>query len=132
MPTIKEMIINVFQDRIGEEFSREEIIDLVVNAYPGTNRASVIPSDYCYNLINAGIAFDFHFLESLGEMEGQYRCLGLNHSYTGSIFWRPKGQNPQEVGEWREGKFHLFQKAPQRALRKWGACQWIDPSQLGN
>jgi len=132
MPTIKEMIIKVFQDRIGEEFSREEIIDLVVNAYPGTNRASVIPSDYCYNLINAGIAFKFHFLESLGEMEGQYRCLGLNYSYTGAILWRPVGQPPKKVGRWQNGRFNLYHNAPERALRKWGADQWIDPSQFGN
>jgi hypothetical protein len=132
MPTIKERFTEVFRNEIGNEFSREEVIDLVVNAYPGTNRKSVIPSDYCYNIINAGIEFDFHLFKSLGEMEGQYRCLGLNNSYTGSIHWRPKGQNPQEVGEWREGRFHLFPNAPQRTLRRWGACQWIDPRQLRN
>ncbi len=61
---IKDKVLSVFQDRIGQNFSREEIIDLVVIAYPGTNRSSVIPSDYCYNLINVGIPFNFHIFES--------------------------------------------------------------------
>jgi hypothetical protein len=48
MPTVKEKVVNVFNDRVGEKFLREEIIDLVVHAYPETPRGSVIPSDYCY------------------------------------------------------------------------------------
>ncbi|MCL4503473.1 MAG: hypothetical protein M1438_16730 [Deltaproteobacteria bacterium] len=105
MPRIKEKVINVFQSKIGEVFDREEIIDLVVNEYPETNRGSVIPSDYCYNMVNAGINFDFHLFESLGE--GRYKCLGLNQPYTGPIYW--KGQ---KVGEWKDGRFRLSRNAP--------------------
>ena len=75
MPTIKTKVIEVFEDRIGEVFLRNEIIDLVVNRYPGTNRSSVIPSDYRYNVVNVGIDFDFHLFESLGE--GRYDAWDL-------------------------------------------------------
>ena len=124
MPTIKTKVIEVFEDRIGEVFLRNEIIDLVVNRYPGTNRSSVIPSDYRYNVVNVGIDFDFHLFESLGE--GRYRCLGLDNPYTGDIDWRPVNQPPMTVGKWEEGRFRLFKDAPQRALQRWGADQWVD------
>ena len=122
MPTVKEKVETVFQKKIGEEFLRKEIIDLVVYAYPesGTNRASVIPSDYCYNMVNAGINFDFHVFEYLGE--AQYRCLGLHCSYNGAIHWIG-----EQVGEWQDGKFRLRQNAPPRARQRWGVDQWIDP-----
>jgi hypothetical protein len=124
MPTIKEKIMDVFQKRIGEKFDREEIIDLVVNKYPGTNRGGVIPSDYCYNMINAGINFDFHIFKSLGVREGRYQCIGRKKPYTGAIYW--KGE---QVGEWKDGRFLLRKNAPQRALRRWGADKFIDPLQ---
>jgi hypothetical protein len=104
---IKDKILSVFQDRIGENFSREEIIDLVVIAYPGTNRSSVIPSDYCYNLINATLPFNFYLFESLSE--GRYKCLGPNYPYAGPIYW--KGE---KVGEWEEGTYQLWRDPRKR------------------
>ena len=98
---IKDKVLSVFQDRLGEKFLREEIIDLVVNAYPGTNRSSVIPSDYCYNIVNAGIPFDFHIFKFLGE--GRYKCLGPNYPYTGPIYWKR-----EQVGKWEEGIYQLW------------------------
>jgi hypothetical protein len=132
MPTIQEKVIEAFQNRIRKEFLRKEIIDLVVNQYPGTNRSSVIPSDYCYNMVNAGINFDFHFFESLGEKEGRYRCLGHNYQFTGAIYWKPMGAICEQVGEWQNGRFQLWQNAPERARLKWGINHWIDPRQQGN
>jgi hypothetical protein len=110
MPTIKQKVENVFQNRIGEKFIREEIIDMVVNAYPGTPRGNVIPSDYCYNRINKDNAkkFDFHFFEWLDD--AQYLCLGPNHQYTGTIYWRPKHwKKDKAVGEWKEGSYKLWE-----------------------
>jgi hypothetical protein len=124
MPTIKEKVKKVFQDRIGE-ILREEIIDLVLEAYPGTNRASVIPSNYCYNMVTAGIDFDFHLFEALGE--GRYRLLGLCYPYTGAIYWEPMGENREQVGEWEDGRFRLWQNDPQRTVQKGGEDEWNDP-----
>lgn len=98
---IKNKVLSVFQNRVGEKFLREEIIDLVVNAYPETNRSSVIPSDYCFNIINAGIQFDFHIFESLDG--GRYKCLGPNHQYTGPVYWKR-----EQVGKWEEGRCQLW------------------------
>jgi len=99
---IKDKVSTVFKDKAGQTFTRKGILDLVLTAYPGTNRKSVIPSDCCYNIINAGmIKFDFHIFESLGG--GRYRCLGLKYPYTGSIYWRG-----EEVGKWIEGKYDLW------------------------
>jgi hypothetical protein len=102
MPTIKEKVMDVFENRIGEKFGREEIIDLVVNKYPETKRGSVIPSDYCYNMVNAGINSGINFLknpplfEYLGE--ARYKWLGLEYRYTGAIYWKGR-----KVGEWDDG-----------------------------
>ena len=107
MSTIKQKVEKVFQNRVGEKFTRKEIIDLVVSAYPETNRGSVIPSDYCYNRINCGDKFDFHFFEWIDK--AQYQCLGPKHPYTGSIFWRPKHQKQDmPVGEWKKGSYKLW------------------------
>jgi hypothetical protein len=130
MPTIKEKVANVFKDRIGEEFLREGIIELVVIAYSGTNPTSVIPSDYCYNMVNAGINFDFHHFESLGEHEGRYRCLRRCCKYTGRIYWKPVGAACEQVGEWKDGRFRLRQNAPPNLIERYGVDRWIAPCLL--
>jgi hypothetical protein len=93
---IKDKVRIALKDCRGEVLSRQKIIDLVIDSFPSTNRASVIPSDYCYNLYNRGIAFDFHILEWLER--NRYKVLGLGYTYEGSILWRGK-----QVGEWRKG-----------------------------
>jgi hypothetical protein len=85
--TIRDKVLLVFENRTGETFAREGIIDLVVRAYPGTPRGSVIPSDYCYNTINKdSTSFKLHLFESLGA--GAFKCLGPNNIYSGPIYWK--------------------------------------------
>jgi hypothetical protein len=99
---IRDKVLSVFENRTGETFRREEIIDLVVGAYPGTPRGSVIPSDYCYNSINKdGTSFKLHLFESLGT--GGFKCLGLNATYSGPVYWKS-----EQVGQWEEGKVRLW------------------------
>lgn len=99
---IRDKVLAVFKNRVGEKFGREEIIDLVINTYPGTNRGGVIPSDYCYNAINKDPAsFNPHLFESLGH--GSFKCLGPGHPYSGSIYW--KGE---QVGKWEQGKYQIW------------------------
>jgi hypothetical protein len=96
--TIRDKIFNVFgADHFGQILSSREIIDIVEAAYRGTNRTSVIPSDYCYNIVNRGIKFEFHLLEHKGA--GQYKVLGPGYDYEGPIYWKGK-----KIGEWRKGE----------------------------
>ena len=87
----------VFKNKRNETYRRNEIIDMVIAVYPDTNRTSVIPSDYCYNLTNRGIPFKTHLFESLGS--GNYKCLGENFPYEGEIYWKN-----EKVGYWYKGK----------------------------
>jgi len=95
--TLKDKIENVFSKEIGKLFTRREIVALVIEQYPDTNSTSIIPSDYCYNMINKGIIFQNHLFEQLDT--GNYKVLGKNYAYEGPIFW--KGE---KVGEWKKGE----------------------------
>ena len=100
--TIRDKVLRVFHNRAGQTFARKEIIDLFVDAYPGTPRGSVIPSDYCYNSINKdSTSFNLHLFESLGT--GTFKCLGLNAAYSGPVYWKT-----EQVGQWEQGKVRLW------------------------
>lgn len=95
---IQEKVSSIFAKQIDGIIKREEIIDKVIAVYPGTNRTSVIPSDYCYNIINKdSTSFIIRLFESLGA--GNYKCLGKNYPYVGDIYWKDK-----KVGSWIKGK----------------------------
>ncbi len=94
--------------RFGETLTGEQIIDRIEAAYPrtdtdkGTNRSSIIPSDYCCNIVNNGITFKFHYFEYLRDArrgEPQYKVLGEDFDYEGAIFWKK-----EIVGEWLKGE----------------------------
>jgi hypothetical protein len=100
--TILAKICTIFNNKyIGKILSSKEIIDLVIQTYPGTNRTSVISSDYCYNITNKGISFKNHIFEYLEN--GNYKVLGHGYDYEGPISW--KGE---QVGEWRKGEKRPF------------------------
>lgn len=87
---IWDKVRKVFDSKhFGETLTRKQVIDRIETAYPGTNRKSVIPSDYCYNIVNNGIAFKFHYFEYMrGAQRGepQYKILGENFDYEGAIY----------------------------------------------
>ena len=92
---IWDKIRSVFCDEVGKKFTTGEIINLVVERYPDTNKTSIIPSDYCYNMVNKGIYFENHVFEYLDH--GYYKVLGTSYNYLGPIFWKDK-----RVGEWKK------------------------------
>ncbi len=59
---------------------------------------SIIPSDYCYNRVNDGIALSkptlFEYVEA-----GRYRCLGEHYPYNGSIYHKDLVVGKCESGE---------------------------------
>jgi hypothetical protein len=83
-------------NKLGEIHTRKEIIDMVLDAFPGTKRSGVMPSDYCYNIINAGIKFEHHLFEYLED--ARYRVLGKGYPFVGPILWKGR-----KVGEWQVG-----------------------------
>jgi hypothetical protein len=86
----------------GESLTAKQIIDMIKAAYPETNRGSVIPPDYCYNKVNNGIPFKFHYFEYLRDArrgDPQYKVLGEHFDYEGAIYWKE-----EIVGEWVKGE----------------------------
>lgn len=88
MVTAVNEMISVYG--IGAEVTRPEIIAVLHNKY-GVAIGSIIPSDYCYNIVNVGI--DLVKKPMLFEWSegGKYRCLGENYDYNGPI--THKGEN---------------------------------------
>lgn len=107
--TILEKVEETFANyTIGTNLSRMEIIEAVHQKY-NTNRSSIIPSGYCYNITNLGKqishAMDlFCIFEYVGR--NTYKYLGKNYPYTGPVYHKPKGSRKEYlVGYWKNGVF---------------------------
>ena len=61
----------------------------------GYGRDSVLPSDYCYNVINRA-SFSFRHPVLVRVSRGMYRYVGAGYPYTGSVMWKPCTR-PNEV-----------------------------------
>lgn len=70
----------------------------------GHRESSVLPSDFCYNRINAGIPSDNHPM-FVHEGRGLYRFVGRSCAYTGLRWHKPQGGPERVVGRWLEGTF---------------------------
>jgi hypothetical protein len=71
-------------------------------------KGNILPSDYCYNLINrAPVSFRFPVFEWVEW--GKYRYLGPDYNYTGPILWKPRGESERKVGEWESGVCRLWE-----------------------
>lgn len=62
---------------IGTSMKRQDIISLINSRY-GTKTSSIIPSDYCYNMMNKGIPED-HVSFFLNIGTGLYEYVGENY-----------------------------------------------------
>jgi len=74
----------------------------------GYGRDSVIPSDYCYNVINKAPYSCRHPVLVRVE-RGRYKYVGPDYAYTGPILWKPKQESERQVGRWNHGVCHLEQ-----------------------
>ena len=85
--------------RLRTNESGEEI--RLVEKLKSFSIGSIIPSDYCYNLCNAGIDFSKwpHLFEWVAR--GRYKFWGKNYPYTGKVLTA----NDKEYGTWYEGTF---------------------------
>ncbi len=73
----------------------------------GINEGSVIPSDYCYNIVNLDPkAHDFkagHPRLLIQIKRGLYKYVGRNYPYDGFITHKGK-----IVGKWDNGKYEFY------------------------
>lgn len=95
----------ISRNGIGCEISSQELKALI-DARFDTNFSSVIPSDYCYNRVNKGIAFLKYprLFAYIGR--GMYKCLGENYPYDGPVYAQPKGSKTEMiVGTWKNRSF---------------------------
>jgi hypothetical protein len=97
----RDKFYNLFaSSNLGKVLTHRNIQDMIIDAYSGTNRSSILPADYCYNITNAGIQnfeHQLHLFEHLGD--AKYRVLGIDYPFEGPI-----SQDGKQVGEWRDGK----------------------------
>jgi len=106
-----ELVEQTFSEyQIGTLFTRNEIVQLIHVKY-GINKASIIPSGYCYNITNLGKQADkemnrFYNFEYVSR--GKYKYLGKNYPYSGNVYHKPKWTGKAEiVGEWKNGTYFL-------------------------
>ncbi len=94
--------------QFGERLLRTEDIEREVESLGGYAPGSVLPTDYCYNRINkAPFSFRYPVFERVER--GRFRYLGPHYNYTGSILWKPRGASERKMGEWKSGKFVLWE-----------------------
>ncbi len=105
--SIWNKIVQTFQGKEGKEFKRFEIIDMISQKFPDTNKGSISPSDYCYNITNNDFKFEDVVEYRLFKQTSRavYKYLGPNFNYSGLVTW--KGI---KYGEWENGKFRKFPK----------------------
>jgi hypothetical protein len=119
--TTVEQLQEVFRGREGQLVTSAQVKELMQREY-GRNPTSVIPTDYCYNRLNAGINFDKHLFVRISRSEFKY--VGPSYPYSGLVFWQPKGSGLERiVGEWKDGVLELFdgldtQPTPEEACHK--------------
>ncbi len=101
--TIKECVIEYCESSVSKLFMRSDLIDGIAKRF-GINPGSIIPSDYCYNRLNAGIRMAQPFLERIGH--GEYKYLGKGYPYTGIVSGCRKGSGSERiVGHWSVGEY---------------------------
>ncbi|XGW00951.1 MAG: hypothetical protein ACAF41_34705 (plasmid) [Leptolyngbya sp. BL-A-14] len=107
--TVYQQLIEVCSPDEGELLTSTEIKSRIVERF-GTNPNSILPSDFCYNRWNAGIQLRNPLFVRVGA--GEYRYIGPAQPYTGLVFWRPKGEEADQViGEWADGELTLYQSS---------------------
>lgn len=103
---VMKQIVSAFKEFVdtyglGYIATRAELINFVHDKYD-IKKGSIIPSDYCYNLINDGIDLSKPTIfEHVGR--GSYRCLGENYPYNGKVY-----HNEQMVGLCEDGSRRIF------------------------
>lgn len=112
MTNIERVRIAMSKFKVGSSFERAEIIEIVQSEFPNDaiSSTSIIPSDYCYNLMNKDKLSnkqlcDFNIFEH--EDRNSYVYLGESYLYNKEIYHRPKSGKKYVIGRWINGERHL-------------------------
>lgn len=104
--TICEQLKAVMDNHPARQLATHAIKNLVAARF-GANKNSIVPSDYCYRLVNQGISFNQHLF--IYRSHSKYEYVVANYRYTGTDYERRRGvTNDQLVEEWENGVLQLF------------------------
>ena len=90
----------------GEQGIPSDVLKREIERIGGYAKDSVLPSDYCYNVIN-GASFSLRHPVLVRVERGRYEYVGPNHPYTGRVMWKPKQEAERQVGSWEHGVCRL-------------------------
>lgn len=107
----------------GEEGIPSDVLKREIERIGGYGKDSVIPSDYCYNVINKA-PFSFRYLALVRVGRGRYKYVGPNCAYSGPVMWKPKHENERQVGCWHNGECDL-QQDPRQQPSFSRKCAWL-------
>ena len=102
MPQVLNKAAARLQAQHGEGSIPREALMREVEMSGGYRRDSVIPSDYCYNVINKA-PYSFQHPVLVRVERGRYKYVGPGYRYIGSVVWKPKGGAERQVGTWSAG-----------------------------
>ncbi len=102
MPQVVNEAAARLHTQYGNEGMPSEALKREIERIGDYGRDSVVPSDYCYNVINRASS-SFRHRVLVRVRRGRYKYVGPNHVYTGPIMWRPKQENERQVGSWSNG-----------------------------
>jgi len=106
MPQIVNEVAAQLQAQYGESSIPVEVLMREVEKRGGYRKDSIIPSDYCYNLINKA-AYSFKHPILVRVERGRYKYVGPGYRYIGSVMWKPKQERERQVGTWNAGTCDL-------------------------
>lgn len=90
----------------GNDGIPSDVLKREIERIGGYARDSVLPSDYCYNVINRA-SFSFRHMVLVRVGRGRYEYVGPAHPYTGPVTWKPKQEVERQVGSWSGGACRL-------------------------
>jgi hypothetical protein len=94
------------RSQFGEEGIPSDALKREIERIGGYGRDSVMPPDYCYNVINRA-SFSFRHPVVVRVGRGRYEYVGPDHPYTGPVMWKPKLEAKRQVGSWSGGECTL-------------------------
>ena len=90
----------------GDDGIPSDVLKREIERIGGYGRDSVIPSDYCYNVINRA-SFSFRHWVLIRVRRGRYKYVGPDHAFDGPVMWKPKQEAERQVGIWSGGVCRL-------------------------